>query len=147
MRLLRRLITVYSVGVAGIRANQTKSNQIKPNQTCEWEVPVAHGVALERNGVQRGFRIMNHLIKPGQTQSNLVKAGQSPSNPSNRSSPIKPDQTTKDQGLAGVRTNYGWPALRAARPSRNNKTASDPVKAGQTQSNQKMRFTIRQTYL
>jgi hypothetical protein len=34
---------------------------------------MAHGVARERNGGSAGFRIriMNDLVKPGQTQSNL----------------------------------------------------------------------------
>ena len=48
-----------------VKPDQTESNQIKPNQTCEGEVPMAHGVARERNGVRRGFR-----VKSSQTQSN-----------------------------------------------------------------------------
>ena len=79
------------------------------------------------------------IVKPGQTQSNRIKPNQtwprqkwtcrrrkrpvgcSWSNPVN---PVKPGQTIKDYGLAGVRTNFGRPALRAARPSRNNQTQS-----------------------
>jgi hypothetical protein len=45
----------YALGLPGIKANQTGSNQIKPNQTCIGEVSMAHGVARERNGVRRGL--------------------------------------------------------------------------------------------
>ncbi len=57
----------------------------------------------------------NGPTKPDQTQSNR----------------FKPSQT---QGLAGVRTNYGRPALRAARPSRSGQSGSNPIKPRQTKS-------------
>jgi hypothetical protein len=45
--------------------NQAESNRIKPNQTCDGEVSMAHGVAGERNGVRRGLG--SNQIKPNQT--------------------------------------------------------------------------------
>ena len=49
-----------------------------------------------------------------------------------RSNSVQLYQTRKGQGLAGVRTNSKRPALRAARPSRNNQSRSNQIKPNQT---------------
>jgi hypothetical protein len=105
------------------RPNQTGSNQIKPNQTCEGEVPMAHGVAREQNGVRRGFKTQSNLIKLGHPRmdANRRQSIQATA----RSNRIKPNQTC---GAVGVSRNW---TVRCGKRSADGSL----VKPGQTQSN------------
>ena len=71
----------HSNWIEGIKTDQGESNQIKPNQTCEVEVSMAHLVAQEQNGVRRGFGL--ELREKGGT------TGRQPQ--SNQSNPVKPE--------------------------------------------------------
>jgi hypothetical protein len=122
-----------------VKPDQTESNQIKPNQTCEGEVPMAHGVARERDGVRRGFRIMimimNDVVNPGQPQSNRINR-QWPRIAANDSGdrPVKPDQTKSNQ-IKPVRGKYLWHTeLHGSEMVFGGVLGSNPVKPSQTRS-------------
>jgi hypothetical protein len=68
----------YAFGLAGIKANQNGSNQIKPNQTksnLHCEVQGSKLKNRSRNWAGRGRRRTGEggPVKPSQTQSNRVK--------------------------------------------------------------------------
>ena len=111
--------TVISKGLEG-RRKRRKEQECEGWPTLVCEICGMRGFGLELGLELRGFHALGTrapwLVKPNQTGSNPVR-------------PVKPGQTTVDQGLAGVRTNYGRPALRAARPSRNNQTECFPCAA------------------
>jgi len=111
-----------ALGLAGIKVNQTESNQIKPagRFACP-KIGHAGGARGRRNAA------WSSLIKPGQSQSNRVKASQTQLNP------VKPSQPSQTQSTQSNPVN-------PVKPSQPSQTQSNPVKPvkpvkpGQTQS-------------
>ena len=156
-----------ALGLAGIKVNQTESNQIKPagRFACP-KIGHAGGARGRRNAA------WSSLIKPGQSQSNRVKlsqnsgtrrsqnklwtarfAGCSPlAKGQTESNRIKPNQTEsnriKPAGRfacpeighavgARGRRNAAW-----SRPIKSEQTQSNRIKASQTQSHPKQSLMI-----
>jgi hypothetical protein len=107
-----------ALGLAGIKVNQTESNQIKPagRFACP-KIGHAGGARGRRNAA------WSSLIKPGQSQSNRVKASQTQLNP------VKPSQPSQTQSTQSNPVN-------PVKPSQPSQTQSNPVKPSQTQSTQ-----------
>jgi hypothetical protein len=129
--------------------NQTKSNQIKPNQTCErvgGGGGVDSGQWLVASGWWRKRQAESSPVKPSQTQSNRFDSGLSKNTTiisemlmlwpwiapglanQTKSNQIKPNQTCQ----AGESAEIG---LAADERRRRNTAWSNPIKPGRTQSN------------
>jgi hypothetical protein len=145
-----------ALGLAGIKVNQTESNQIKPagRFACP-KIGHAGGARGRRNAA------WSSLIKPGQSQSNRVKASQTQLNPvkpsqpsqtqstqSNPVNPVKPSQTQSNQSNQSNRVklsqnsgtrrsqNKLWTARFAGcSPLAKGQTESNRIKPNQTESN------------
>jgi hypothetical protein len=99
--------------------SQAQSNQFKPAGLNQGSLQLVMKLALtlslhrEREWIDEALRESDHL-RPNPTISDQFQPGRC-------------GKHKKNQGFAGVRTNYGRPALRAAQPSRR-----QPVKPSQT---------------